>query len=129
MAEPGRDSSGETVCPDSHPVPLVRPSYHFAFGVKPDVYDPGTRTSAGWRLASDSYTVTGNTPGGASLHADWFNGWHPEVMEAILEHCVQGALDCHDGNLANGFRLSDVRDGPGTEPDVFGDGLGPPPAD
>lgn len=50
--------SGQTICPISHPVPVVRPSYHFAYGVKPDVYDPITKSSKGWRLASDNYTVS-----------------------------------------------------------------------
>lgn len=124
MAYPERDGSGDMVCPESHPVPIVRPSYHYAFGVKPDVYDPVTQASTGWRLSADSYTVDADNPGGASLHADWFNGWHPSVMEAILETCIQGALDCHDGNLANGFRLSDVFEGVQNDPDVINDGLG-----
>ncbi len=123
MAYPVR-SGRATVCPATHPVPIVRPSYHYAFGVKPAVYDASTRASVGWRLASDNYTVTSTTPGGASLHADWFNGWHPEVMEAIVEHCIRKALDCHDGNLANGFRLSGVQAGIKNTPEIVNDGLG-----
>lgn len=124
MAYPERDTTGEVVCPDTHPVPVVRPSYHYAFGVLPDVFDPVTRASTGWRLSADSYTVDADNAGGASLHADWFNGWHPSVMEAILETCIQGSLDCHDGNLANGFRLSDVQEGVQNEPEVINNGLG-----
>lgn len=124
MAYPIQDATGTTVCPDSHPVPIVRPSYHYAFGVKPDVFDPATQASTGWRLSADSYTVDADNPGGASLHADWFNGWHPSVMEAILETCIQGRLDCHDGNLANGFRLSDVQEGVQNDPEVINDGMG-----
>ncbi len=131
MAYPVR-VAGETVCPETHPVPVVRVSYHYAFGVKPDVYDPETRTSTGWRLSSDGYTVDGGS-GGASLHADWINGWHPEVMAAIVEGCIRSGLDCHDGNLANGFRLSGVDDqlvasvhgdGAGLDPEVVLGGLG-----
>ncbi len=62
--------------------------------------------------------------GGASLHADWINGWHPSVMEAILAVCIQGRLDCHDGNLANGFRLGDVQPGIQNDPTVVNDGRG-----
>lgn len=124
MAYPVRDDSGSVVCPTSHPVPIVRPSYHYAFGVKPEVFDPATQASTGWRLSADSYVVGADSPGGASLHADWFNGWHPAVMEAILETCIQGRLDCHDGNLANGFRLSDVFEGIQNEVEVINDGLG-----
>ena len=113
-----------THCPDSHPVPIVRPSYHYAFGVKPEVYDPQTQSSRGWRLASDMYDVNMTTPGGLSLHGDWFNGWHPQIMSLILEGCIKGELDCHDGNLANGYRLSGTAPGSQTVPDIINGGLG-----
>jgi hypothetical protein len=112
-----------TQCPESHPVPVVRPSYHYAFGVKPEVFDSVTQASTGWRLASDMYDLNAGL-GGMSLHGDWFNGWHPDVMDAILKYCIQGELDCHDGNLANGYRLSDTREGTQFEPDVINQGLG-----
>lgn len=78
--------------------------------MKPDVYEPESLSSRGWRLASDMYEVTTNSPGGMSLHGDWFNAWYPE---ALLDECIKQQLDCHDGNLANGFRLSDTQ--PGTQ--------------
>jgi hypothetical protein len=112
------------VCPDSHPVPIARPSYHYAFGVKPEVYEPSTMSSANWKLASDMYQADDGNDGGMSLHADWFNAWHPEVMQMILEHCIQQGLDCHDGNLANGFRLSGTRPGSQIEPEIINGGLG-----
>jgi hypothetical protein len=112
------------ICPESHPVPVVRPSYHYAFGVKPNVYEPITESSKGWRLASDSYLVDENNPGGFSLHGDWFNAWHPTVMQAILDYCIKGEYDCHDGNLANGFRLSNTQAGTQFEPAVINSGLG-----
>ncbi|MFN3254851.1 MAG: DUF1996 domain-containing protein [Ilumatobacter sp.] len=114
----GRISS----CPDTHPVAVVRVSYHMAFGVKPDVWDPSTRSSVGWQLSSDRYVVDENNPGGASAHADWMNGWHPEVMQMIVDGCIAGELDCHDGNLGNGLRLSGVSDGTGATPDVVAPG-------
>ena len=113
-----------THCPDSHPVPVVRVSYHLAFGVKPEFTHPLTRTSAGWRLASDMYEVSAAQPGGLSLHGDWFNAWHPGVMEALLENCIQAALDCHDGNLGNGLRLSGTRPGSQFEPAIINQGMG-----
>ena len=113
-----------TVCPDTHPVPILRVSFHYAYGVKPEAYDPATRSSRGWRLASDRYEVTGLDAGGLSLHADWFNAWHPEALQAVLDHCIRRRLDCHDGNLANGFRLSGTREGSQVTPAVINDGLG-----
>jgi len=125
MAYPVTSGGANSVhCPDSHPVPVVRVSYHYAFGVKPEASDPATRTSRGWRLASDQYTVSDSTPGGLSIHGDWFNGWHPSVMEMILQDCIQGGLDCHDGNLANGYRLSGTQAGAQTEPEIFNAGMG-----
>jgi hypothetical protein len=125
MAYPENSGGGNGAqCPDTHPVPVVRVSYHYAFGVKPEVSDPATRTSRGWRLASDMYTVSDSTPGGLSIHGDWFNGWHPTVMEAILKNCIKGELDCHDGNLANGYRLSATQAGTQAEPEIFNLGMG-----
>lgn len=120
MAYPINEAgSNVKTCPASHPVALVRPSYHYAFGVKPDVYDPATQSSLGWRLASDMYTVDEQAKGGHSLHADWVNAWHPEVMQALLDNCIKQGLDCHDGNLANGFRLSGTRPGSQSQPEVI----------
>lgn len=127
MAYPVTTGAGRaavTACPDSHPVPIIRPSYHYAFPVRPTNADPASRTSRGWRLASDDYTVTADAPGGLSLHGDWFNGWQPEVLQAVLENCIQGELDCHDGNLANGLRLSGTRPGTQIEPSIIDSGRG-----
>ena len=114
-----------TVCPETHPVPIIRVSFHYAYGVKPEVYEPKTRSSRGWKLASDMYTITtGANAGGISLHGDWFNAWHPEALEAVLSSCIQAGLDCHDGNLARGYRLSGTREGTQVEPDIINGGMG-----
>lgn len=116
---------GGTVCPATHPTPIIRVSFHYAFGIKPDVYDPETRSSRGWRLASDMYNTSVSTPGGMSLHADWVNAWHPEALQAVLDTCIKEQLDCHDGNLGtSGARLSGTRPGTQVEPDVINKGLG-----
>ena len=90
--------AGTVTCPESHPVPIARVSAHFAFPLFPDQLDPVTKTSEGFRLASDDYAVTDN--GGLSLHGDWWNGWHPEAMQLLLDGCIKAERDCHDGNLA-----------------------------
>ena len=36
-----------TVCPASHPVPIIRVSFHYAYAVKPEVYEPATKSSRG----------------------------------------------------------------------------------
>lgn len=125
MAYPVNEGGFEgTHCPESHPVPVVRVSYHYAFGVMPEFTHPVEKSSKGWRLAADMYEVTDEQAGGLSLHGDWFNAWHPSVMEAILSNCIQAGLDCHDGNLANGFRLSGTREGTQEEAPIVNRGMG-----
>ena len=126
MAYPVTDASGRNpACPATHPVPVVRVSYHYAFPVKPDNADPATRSTRGWRLSSDMYEVSTAQPGGASLHGDWINGWHPEAMRMIVDGCIGRGLDCHDGNLGNGWRLSGTAAGPQTTKEVIAQGMGP----
>lgn len=127
MAYPVNDGGPDgTHCPDTHPIPVLRPSYHYAWPVLPGNSDPATASSRGWRLASDDYEVVPGVAGGLSLHGDWFNGWHPEVLAAALENCVKQGLDCHDGNLANGTRLSGTTPGTQTVPPVVDQGRGHP---
>ncbi|MBD8527896.1 DUF1996 domain-containing protein [Pseudomarimonas arenosa] len=116
--------AGVTRCPASHPVALPRVTYHYAFPVRPENVDPASNSTRGWRLASDAYTVSSTEPGGYSLHGDWMNGWHVEVMQALIDNCIKAALDCHDGNLANGFRLSGTAAGVQNVLPVINQGLG-----
>jgi len=100
-------------CPPSHPVALTQVSYNFGFPVTADNASPSGDT-AGWRLSSDMYRVSDYrirppsvdyAPGGFSAHGDWFMAWHPEVMQALITHCIQAGRDCSNGNLGNGFGL------------------------
>jgi hypothetical protein len=115
---------GQIVCPDSHPTSLVRLSYHFGYAVTQRVSHPDTQKSDNWKLASDMYEASDANSGGMSLHADWMNGWQPELMQMLLDNCLKQGLDCHDGNLANGFRLSDTRPGTQEEADIINGGRG-----
>lgn len=90
---------GKQVCPATHPKPIARVSYHYAFPIFASMLDPRTRTAKNFRLSSDNYTVI-NSNGGLSLHGDWFNAWHPEALDLVVKGCIQGARDCHDGNFA-----------------------------
>lgn len=123
-----------TRCPSSHPVPVARVSFHYAFPVLPAQVDPTTQASTGWRLASDNYTVSGSN-GGLSLHGDWFNAWHPEAMDLLVKGCIQGARDCHDGNFASksstgawtgSLSLGRLNDAKGTQtiPEIVNQGMG-----
>jgi hypothetical protein len=93
-------TTNNIACPATHPYPIVRVSYHFAYPLFPDQLDPVSKTSKGFRLASDDYTVDSRNNGGLSLNGSWMNGWHPEAMDMLLKGCVLGQRDCHDGNFA-----------------------------
>lgn len=99
MAYPTGTTNNIT-CPATHPYPIVRVSYHFAYPLFPGQLDPATKTSKGFRLASDAYIVDRRNNGGLSLNGSWMNGWHPEAMDMLLKGCVLGQRDCHDGNFA-----------------------------
>ncbi len=72
-------------CPASHPVPLPQIEEHFRWFVP-------ANGAANVRLVSDMY----NDPrAGMSLHADWWNGWDPEVGQQIIDLCYHPvARDC-----------------------------------
>ena len=93
MANP---RSGE--CPSSHPFPLPTISFNMEW----EVPAGGTK---GWHLSSDMYQITDQTPGGFSMHADWMNGWDPEIFELFNANCNRVKKDCVVERLLNGFVL------------------------
>ncbi len=70
-------------------------------------------TTAGWYLASDVDSATSQLtgPGGSSVHADWWGGWHPEINRQWLENCATFSTDqpsdCGMGYLTDGGPDSD----------------------
>jgi hypothetical protein len=95
MAYSGRN--GVAGCPASHPVALPEISLNVWWSVPPG------RSSANWRLSSDAYDAS--LPAGFSAHADWFNGWKPDVMNAWVSKCIRGNQDCHANLLGDGREL------------------------
>lgn len=91
MAYPGRGQ-----CPESHPVAI--PAL-MMFVIYP-TDDGGT---ADWRLSSDMYPA--DEPAGASLHADFINGWDPEIQQRWVDACVRAELDCERSELGDGESL------------------------
>ena len=84
-------------CPATHPVPFPEVTLNFAYTVT------DAAALARWRLASDNYDS--RIPAGYSLHADWFNGWKPEIIEAFIRNCDQASRDCFAHLLGNGQML------------------------
>ena len=85
------------MCPASHPVELPVISEKVQYIVTEE------GSTARWRLSSDNYDKT--IPGGYSLHADWFNGWDPTVLETWVKNCLQANRDCHVDLQGNGTTL------------------------
>lgn len=82
-------------CPATHPVPLpeITLNVHYLVRVANEALH--------WRLSSDKMTL----PAGYSAHADWFDGWNPEVRNAWVANCNQKAKDCHAHLLGDGRTL------------------------
>ena len=55
-------------------------------------------------------THNSKTMGGITLHADWMNGWEPDIMETIVQECLRPARECMVGLLGNGTRLESILD-------------------
>ena len=54
-----------------------------------------------WHLSSDRLTL----PAGYSAHADWFDGWNPDIRNAWVANCNQNARDCHAHLVGDGREL------------------------
>ncbi len=92
--------TGTGSCPASHPVAIPEISYNFNIYITNE-----SGPSSSWSLSSD---MNDALPGGHSAHADWMNGWDEEVMQAIVDNCLQPAFECSVGLLGNGTRLVSV---------------------
>ncbi len=92
--------AGTGACPETHPIAIPEISYNFAFYVTEDRGLPSS-----WRFSSDLHH---GVSGGVSVHADWINGWDPEIMETIVTRCLQPARECLVGLLGDGTRLEPV---------------------
>ncbi|GAA1870866.1 DUF1996 domain-containing protein [Myceligenerans crystallogenes] len=64
-------------CPMSHPVAVPMLEFKIAWPVSGDM--------SGVRLASGS---------DQSWHYDFVNAWDPEVLRRLVEHCINGGLQC-----------------------------------
>ncbi len=84
-------------CPSSHPVALPEITFNIFYQVTE------SNSTVRWRLASDNYS--NSLPGGYSAHADWFNGWRQDILDAQVRNCSRTGLDCGSGMLGDGRTL------------------------
>jgi hypothetical protein len=79
-------------CPSTHPVSIPVLTINVLYPSQPD--------PSKLRLASDVYDSA--KPGGYSAHADWFDGWLPDIVDTFVSKCINPALDCHSHLLGDG---------------------------
>ncbi|WP_026731554.1 DUF1996 domain-containing protein [Fischerella sp. PCC 9605] len=87
----------DNACPSTHPVAIPTITMNILYSVPPD------GDTSGWRLSSDTYGT--DQPGGYSMHADWFDGWDPEIKETWTDSCVKQGIDCHSNLLGDGREM------------------------
>lgn len=74
VVKPG---TNDNMCPASHPVALPMIEFKMAWPVNGDMSQV--------RLASGR---------GYSFHYDFFNAWEERTLEAMVDHCIVGGLQC-----------------------------------
>ena len=87
-------------CPSTHPVAVPEITVNVLYPVA------DMKALSRWRLASDTYDSS--IAAGYSSHADWFNGWKPQIMDAFVQNCDQPPKDCHAHLLGNGQKMLGV---------------------
>lgn len=82
-------------CPASHPHPIPEITLNVKYKVEV------ANEALAWRLSSDHP----DRPAGYSGHADWFDGWNPQIRDTWVEHCNKTGVDCHAQLLGDGRSL------------------------
>ena len=65
-------------CPLTHPVPV-----------------PMLELKIGWPVSGDMSEVHLVSGSDQSWHYDFMNGWEPEILDALVTHCINGGLQCN----------------------------------
>lgn len=82
-------------CPSTHPKAIPVISLNVLYLVHT------ANQSKTWRLSSDNTAL----PPGYSIHADWFDGWNPDIRNTWIENCDRASVDCHAYLLGDGRML------------------------
>ncbi|MCW8217085.1 DUF1996 domain-containing protein [Streptomyces halstedii] len=77
MAYPRAQGANQNVCPPTHPVALPMIEFKMAWPVNGDMSQVN--------LASGT---------GHSFHYDFFNAWDEATLDAMVDHCIVGGLQC-----------------------------------
>lgn len=65
-------------CPPDHPVPV-----------------PMIEVKLSWPVDGNLSNVAFSSGRGYSFHYDFFNAWDAPVLKALVEHCINGGLQCN----------------------------------
>jgi hypothetical protein len=84
-------------CPPSYPVALPEISLNVRYAIEDQSSYPHLR------LSSDMYKSS--TPGGWSIHGDWFNGWQQSASEKFVRECTGKPADCHAHLLGDNVEM------------------------
>lgn len=90
MTNPVRGS-----CPTTHPHHIPRITMNVRYYIE---YEG---QAANLKLSSDH-----GVDAGTSSHADWINGWNPEISQMFIDNCLNAQKDCKANLLGEGKRLS-----------------------
>ncbi|NEA16226.1 DUF1996 domain-containing protein [Streptomyces halstedii] len=77
MAYPRAQGANQNVCPPTHPVALPMIEFKMA-----------------WPVNGDMSQVSLASGTGHSFHYDFFNAWDEATLDAMVDHCIVGGLQC-----------------------------------
>lgn len=86
-------------CPDSHPI-------HYPAIMLNSVYYFDDADGKHWRAGKNNWIMSNGDLDGGSFHADFVNGWKPDVIKGVTEQC-SNPHSVHE-NLPNCAPLKDL---------------------
>ena len=92
MAYPINTGKKYHECPATHPKPIVRIKYNIGY--------TGATGGEGFKLSSGEWYT---------MHADFINGWKPEVLKNLTDACIRGKRYC--SLVQNVDQCKDIRSG------------------
>lgn len=92
----GASTNWQNRCPDTHPwiIPqfTMGVSYSIVVGDQPQL----------WHLSSDLMLPPDRRRPGSTFHSDYFEGWEDRIRLRWEAGCLDGMLNCSDGDLGDG---------------------------
>jgi hypothetical protein len=93
-------------CPSTHPYNIPVFQLGVFFTVDANLAD--------WRLSSDEMErmlYDAATPGGRTMHFDWFGAWDNLILKRWMDNCINLGLSCVNMEFGDGTRSADTTNG------------------